>query len=207
VQRLWEHTICLTDADLRLRPLTEDDWEILRRWNSDPEVLYYCEGDEVEPRTLEQVQRLYRSISQTAFCFMMEWQGAAVGECYLQRMNLERILRAFPDQDLHRIDIMIGEKGLWRQGLGSRAIALLVGLGFHQGADAIFACEVADYNPRSRGAFEKNGFRLWNTNVEPPGSKASLTFDLMLTRKRWVERRRDAESLTAGRRSEVGLDS
>jgi len=27
--------------------MTEEDWEILLKWNSDPEVLYYSEGENV----------------------------------------------------------------------------------------------------------------------------------------------------------------
>lgn len=187
MERLWEHPVSLVDGDLRLRPLTEDDWDILLRWNSDPDVLYYCEGDDVQSYTLAEVQGIYRSVSQTAFCFVMEWQDAPVGECWLQRMNLERVLVAFPDQDLRRIDLTIGEKAYWGRGLGTRVIALLTRLGFHQGADAIFGCDIADYNPRSRRAFEKNGFELWRTNEEAPGRKAHHTYDLILTRRRWAE--------------------
>ena len=75
-------------------------------------------------------------------------------------MNLERILSRYPkEMDLRRIDLTIGEKEFWDQGWGTRMIALLTQFGFQKcNADAIFGCDVGDYNPRSRRAFEKNGY-------------------------------------------------
>ena len=99
--------------------MTEDDWDILLKWNSDPEVLYYSEGDNITSRNLEEVQGIYRWVSQTAFCFMIEVGGMPIGECWLQRMNLERILEKYPNADCRRIDLMIGEKAFWGQGLGA----------------------------------------------------------------------------------------
>src|SRR5215213_9867990 len=96
--RLREHAVTLSDSRVTLRPLAEDDWDTLLRWNNDPEVLFYSEGDDVTSRTLEEVQAIYRGVSQTAFSFMIEVDGAPVGECQLQQMNLERCLRRHPDK-------------------------------------------------------------------------------------------------------------
>ena len=52
--------------------MTENDWDILLKWNSDPDVLYFAEGDDVNSYTLEQVQQIYRGVSQKAFCFMRD---------------------------------------------------------------------------------------------------------------------------------------
>ena len=60
---------------MRLRPLTEDDWAPLLAWNNDPEVLEFAEGDDVRSRTLDEVQRIWRSISVNAHCFLMERDG------------------------------------------------------------------------------------------------------------------------------------
>src|SRR5215208_4984524 len=74
--RLCEHAVTLSDGRVTLRPLTEDDWSTLLRWNNDPEVLFFSEGDDVTSRTLEEVQAIYRGVSQTAFSFMIEVDGA-----------------------------------------------------------------------------------------------------------------------------------
>jgi len=177
---LRTHDILLKSERLTLRPLTEVDWPILLQWNSDPEVLYYSEGDDVQAYSLEEIQAIYRSVSQNALCFMIEIEGRPVGECWLQRMNLERILSQYPGYDLRRIDLLIGEKSLWGQGIGTEAIRLLTELAFNrEGADYVFAVDIADYNPRSRRAFQKNDYRMVARNPQESGSKAKVTFDLL----------------------------
>ena len=64
--KLGKHEIILHGEKVTLRPMTEDDWDILLKWNSDPDVLYFAEGDEVSVYTLEQTQQIYRGISQNA---------------------------------------------------------------------------------------------------------------------------------------------
>lgn len=124
MERLREHSVHLVDGDLRLRPFVEGDWNVLLRWNRDPEVLCYSEGDDVQAHTLQEVQSIYRGVSQAASASWGGRDGAPIGECWLQRMNLERISRAFPAMDLRHIDLEIGEKELWRaneQPLGQKA--------------------------------------------------------------------------------------
>ncbi len=120
-------------------------------------------------RTTGIIQDIYRTVSQSALCFIIEHQGRSIGECWLQRMNLERVLREYPGFDLRRIDLMIGEKALWGQGLGTEVIRLLTDLAFHhEKADYVFGVDIADYNPRSRRAFEKNDYRLIAHHPQPP---------------------------------------
>jgi RimJ/RimL family protein N-acetyltransferase len=172
--------------------MTEGDWDLLMKWNNDSKALYFAEGDDVTGRDLEDTQKIYRHVSQSAFCFIIESDGASVGECWLQRMNLERVQKRYPGLDCRRIDIAIGEKAFWGQGIGTRAIRLLTELGFErERVDAIFACEVGDHNPRSLRAFQKVGFEVCETLPQPPGFKARYGYDLILTRERYqrIERR------------------
>jgi len=99
---LRRHDVTLQKGRIVLRPLTEDDWSTLLRWNSDPEVLHFSEGDDAKRYDLAQVQAIYRGVSQNAYCFVIEFTGRAIGECWLQRMNLERILARYPGQDCRR---------------------------------------------------------------------------------------------------------
>jgi RimJ/RimL family protein N-acetyltransferase len=171
--------------------MTEADWPLLLRWNSDPEVLYYSEGDDVKGYALADVQAIYRGISLHAFCFIVEaidrYLPRPIGECWLQEMNLDRILERHPDADCRRIDLMIGEKELWGQGYGTEMIRLLTTFGFQQGADRLYGCDVADYNPRSFRAFWRLGYRVENKLPQPPGHKARFVYDLVLTRERRIE--------------------
>ena len=182
---LVTHHITLRGNRVVLRPMTEADWPVLLRWNSDPEVLYYSEGDNVQSYNLEEVQNIYRTVSQTALCFIIEYQESPIGECWLQRMNLERVLKDYPSFDVRRIDLMIGEKDRWGQGLGTEVIRLLTDFAFQQeGVDYIYEPDIADYNVRSRRAFEKNDYRLVACNPQPPGMKAHLTYDLLVKNPR-----------------------
>ena len=94
-------------------------------------------------------------------------------------MNLQRIVAQFPDKDLRRIDLMIGEKELWGHGYGTEAIGLLVEFGFQkERADAIFAPVAAD-NHRSQRAFQKNGFTC-HARIQEPDERANT--DLVVWR-------------------------
>ena len=194
--RLRAHEVVLTGRRVVLRPMTEDDWPVLLRWNQDPDVLYFAEGDDVRSHSLGDVQAIYCGVSQRAFCFVAEGAGllrpaGPIGEGWLQEMNLPRLLERFPGEDLRRIDLMIGEKGFWGRGLGTEIIDLLTQFAFEaQAADRVFGCDIADYNARSLRAFEKNGYELFNYVPQPPGHKAQVTYDVMLTRERHLRRAR-----------------
>ena len=64
---------------------------------------------------------------------------------------------------------------------------MLVEFGFEtEGADAIFAMEIADYNTRSRRAFETAGFELCDTVPQPAGAPARVRHDLVIRAERGV---------------------
>ena len=188
ISTLRAHDKMLRGKQITLRPLTEEDWDLLLQWNSDAEVLYFSEGDDVESYSLEDVQGMYRSVSRSAFCFIIESESGPIGECWLQEMNLERILQRYPGHRCHRIDLMIGEKEHWGRGLGSEVVKLLVQFAFaEQESDFVFGCDVADYNRGSQRVFEKNGFTVDSQQSEPPGSKAAYRYDFVLSRNIWAE--------------------
>ena len=169
--------------------MTEGDWDTLLKWNSDPELLYFSEGDDVSSYSLEDIQGMYRGVSQSAFCFVIELDGRPIGECWLQRMNLDRILARYPGRDCRRIDLMIGEKDLWGRGLGTDAIRALTRLGFEEeNADMIFGCGIADYNPRSRRAFQRVGYEIDAKIEYPSGRKARYGYDVVMRRDEWRSR-------------------
>jgi len=187
------HNVVLQGKRITLRALTEDDWPVLLRWNQDPGVLFFTEGDDIQSYSMADIQGIYRGVSQHAYCFVIELvgplrRGEPVGECWLQEKNLPRLLHRFPGEDLRRIDLMIGEKVLWGRGLGSEAIGLLTTFAFGtEWADRVFGCDIADYNPRSLRAFEKNGYRLFNLIPQTPGLKAEVVYDVMQTRDHYLQ--------------------
>ena len=102
-------------------------------------------------------------------------------------MNLERLLVRYSGLDVRRIDLMIGEKNLWGRGLGTEVVGLLTSFGFEvEEADVIFGCEIADYNPRSLRAFQKNGYEVESELPQAEGSKARFRYDVTLSRERYL---------------------
>ena len=152
--------------------MNEGDWAFLLKWNNDPEVMKYADHDDFGLSTVGEIQAIYRWISTHAHCFIIEAEGRSIGECWLQHMNLRRIVDQFLGQDLRRIDLMIGEKELWGRGYGTEAIALLVDFGFrYEAADAIFGIVSTD-NARSLRAFRKCGFSRHAMTHEEGGTSS-----------------------------------
>jgi len=171
---------------ITLRPLCDDDFPLLYKWNTDPEVLYWSEGPDADPddNDDEAVQAIYRQTSNAGYCFIIEVDGVAIGECLLCKMNVDYIVEKYPaSTDIRRIDILIGEKSYWNMGIGSVAVQMLVNLAFNkEKADIIYGI-TGDYNKRSGRVFQKNGFHLFlecPTNNDP--KKDSTEYHYRLTR-------------------------
>jgi len=49
---------------IKLRPMTDRDFDILLKWNSDPEVLYYADGDDVDSYSLDDIKVIYGMVSK-----------------------------------------------------------------------------------------------------------------------------------------------
>jgi RimJ/RimL family protein N-acetyltransferase len=99
---------------------------------------------------------------------------------------MERILEKLPGSDCRRIDITIGEKSFWGKKIGTNVIKVLTKFGFEEeGADYIFGCAIADYNPRSQRAFTSAGFRLLEKVKARPGMKAKWELTFIYERSRF----------------------
>ncbi|MCL2203251.1 MAG: GNAT family N-acetyltransferase [Defluviitaleaceae bacterium] len=164
-----EHNVTLHEAlrehTITLRPLSDDHLPLLYKWNTDPEVLYWNEGPNADPNDNddEVVQSIYRETSNAGYCFIIEIDGTAIGECLLCKMNVHYIVEKYPaSADIRRIDILIGEKSYWNMGIGSVIVQMLVDLAFHNEKTDIIYGITGDYNKRSGRIFQKNGFHLFS---------------------------------------------
>ena len=168
------HDVALSVDNIKLRPMSDDDFDMLLKWNSDEEVLYYAEGNVVESYSLEDIQDIYGSVSQSAFCFIIEVDEIPIGECWLQKMNLKPILEKYPNLNIHRIDLAIGEKEYWGKGIGTKVVRLLTKLGFEsETADMIFYMPY-DFNIRSCKTAERVGYKLLDKVVVTDNPKAKF---------------------------------
>lgn len=189
------HNITLyggNDIDIVLHPLCDDHLPLLYKWCADPEVLYWDTGADAQAYDSNEVHYIYGKISHSAynFLFLVEAAGVPIGECWLQKMNIEHILESYPDTtDVRRIDIMIGEKSFWNCGIGTTLIGMLVNFAFCSESTDILYAVIFDFNMRSRRAFEKNGFLL--VKSEPSNEvSANAEVDLYyrLTKEEFIER-------------------
>ncbi|MCL2408686.1 MAG: GNAT family N-acetyltransferase [Oscillospiraceae bacterium] len=169
------------EHDITLRPLCDEHLPLLYKWNADPEVLYWCEGEDVQENDADTVHIIYGNVSQAAFCFLVEVDGYPIGGCWLQKMNMKSILERYPSNaDVRRIDMMIGEKDYWNRGIGATFIGMLVEFAFSvENVDVLHVFSF-DYNVRSQRVFEKNGFRLFmRERSESPKAKEDVHFQLL----------------------------
>ncbi|MFI5046452.1 MAG: GNAT family N-acetyltransferase [Acidimicrobiia bacterium] len=172
---------------MRLRPLTEDDWDTIAVWETDPDVLWFSDGGEVRQWTIDEWKPIYRDISTSADMFLIEHNDIPVGTGWVQAMNLDFILAEHPGRDLRRIDLQLDET-VWGRRLGTRAIRLMTRHAFDTGADLVFASGIWDFNERRLRAFGACGYGLWRSIPEPDGSRSSAMVYLVCQRPDPVDR-------------------
>lgn len=188
---IFEHDITLYgDNDIILRPLTDKYLPLLYKWNSDLEVLYWSEGDDVaEPYDASTVDLIYGSVSQNAFCFLIEKNGIPIGDCWLQKMNIREILDRYPaDVDVRRIDYCIGEKEHWGQGTGTECLKMLLGFAFQAQKVDVLYIMAYDYNVRSLRMAEHAGFRLEAANPVTDSQKAKYEMLYKMSKEEYLDR-------------------
>ena len=178
------------DYDIKLRPLCDEHLPLLYKWSADPEVLYWTEGGEDIERSYgpDTVHAIYGGVSQNALCFLIEVNGAPIGECWLQKMNLDNVKAMYPESaDVRRIDMAIGEKSMWGKGVGTEVIRVLVDYAFNGEGVDVLHCFNEDYNPRARRVWEKNGFTLVLSEDLPQPQKGKLQHHFRLTRQEYID--------------------
>lgn len=182
--RLTEHKVSLRGDKSVLRPMTEYDWDIIWRWNYNPNALYFSEGRDLIKSSPNRIQEVYREISKEAFCFIIDVKNKPIGDCWLQKVNLERVLVNHPVKRCRRIDLMIGEIEFSKPAFGIDVIRTLTKFGFEEeGADIIFGCNIPDYNRRALKSFQKAGYQIYDKIKQPPESKSKYIYDVILNKE------------------------
>ena len=186
---LNEHKIILKGDEVVLHPMTEYDWDIIWKWNYNPNTLYFSEDRSLIKHSPEQIQETYRDISKDAFCFIIEVNNKPVGDCWLQKVNIERILRAHPVMRCRRIDLIIGDIEFLKPVFSIDVIRALTKFGFEkESADIIFGCEIPDHNRHSLKAFQKVGYQIYGKVRQPHGEKSKYVYDVILMKEQYQPR-------------------
>jgi aminoglycoside 6'-N-acetyltransferase len=172
-----------------LKPLSDEHLPYLYKWNSDLEVLYWTEGDDItEPYGKDTVHEIYGGVSQDGVCFFIEVNGIPVGECWLQKMNIPDVIALYPENiDIRRIDMSIGEKDYWNKGIGTQLIHMLVDFAFTVEHVDVLHCFCGDYNIRSRRVWEKNGFSLVQKVRHENSKKSEYEYQYVLLCQQNIE--------------------
>jgi RimJ/RimL family protein N-acetyltransferase len=174
--------------NVRLFPMNDEHLKILQKWNNDPEVLYWCEGDDdlAKGYTEEDIHQIYGSVSQNAFCFIINANDTRIGECWLQKMNLQYIKNMYPkNTDIRRIDMVIGEKDYWNKGIGTEIIRILIDFAFDKENVDVLHCMCNDYNIRSQRVWGKNNFSLILKEELPQPQKGKYCYHYRLLKSEY----------------------
>lgn len=179
------------EYNIILRPLCDNHLPLLYKWNSDPEVLYWTEGGEDIERSYDKdtVNAIYVNVSKDAFCFLIEINGHPVGECWLQKMNLTDVIKMYPDLDVRRIDMAIGEKRFWGKGIGTKFVEMLVEFAFFKEKVDVLHCFCEDYNLRSQRVWQKNGFKLARVDDLKQPQKGKKQYHFVLKREEYLSKK------------------
>ncbi len=179
------------DTDIVLRPLTDEHLKYLYKWYADAEVVYWADSGNAVAFSEKDIDGIYGNVSPNAICFLIEADGKPIGDCWLQKMNIPEVLAKYPGLDLRRIEVTIGEKSLWGEGIGSCVLSMLIDFAFNgENADMLY-CFVADYNVRSAKMLLRRGFQPCGRGAaEEDSLRAKWEHHYMLEKQAFIERRR-----------------
>jgi len=181
------------DIDIILQPLCDDHLPLLYKWNADPEVVYWADTDSDGTQGFgeQSVRGIYGSVSQNAICFLIEANKIPIGDVWLQNMNIPEVSKMYPDLDVRRIDVSVGEKEYWGKGIGTQFIGMMVDFAFYGENVDVLHCFVGDHNIRSARTLIKNGFReVMRKESESDKTKEKEEIHFALTKQEFIERRR-----------------
>jgi RimJ/RimL family protein N-acetyltransferase len=142
-----------------LRPAERTDIPTFVRWFNDVETTSFLSARAPMGTALEErwFERMLEAQGKDGYLFVM---------CLLEN---DRAIGTIGFFDIDHVDgnagvgIMIGDKSLWGQGLGTDGLGALLDFGFGQLRLERIWLEVYDFNERGRRSYEKCGFVLEGT--------------------------------------------
>ncbi|MGE5558044.1 MAG: GNAT family N-acetyltransferase [Bacillota bacterium] len=169
-----------------LRKMVKEDLPKVIRWNRDPELDKYMDGD--YPRDLSEAEHLFWAERRHPGIqkFIIEAGGISIGD-------MEMVHIKWPAKEAE-IRIRIGEKEYWNMGYGTTAVDILLEKAFREmGLEHIYL-RVYDFNLRAIRCYEKCGFRkmgILRRSRPSARQKAWKNIVLMSVNKAvWSKRRR-----------------
>ena len=141
----------MSEAQVRLRPITEADLPDYVEWLNDPEVTQFLQTE--GPVTLEDEKAWFQRVNgpdSGERNWAIEVDGRHIGNCALHLHESGQIAG---------FGIIIGDKTQWSKGYGSAALRELLRIGFEEmGLQRVHLTAFAG-NTRGIRCYEKCGFR------------------------------------------------
>ena len=153
----------LRKGDIRIRPLSEDDFSLMFQWLSDPRVLEFYGGRDLA-YTPELLREHYEeSFEDEGFRVILEYRGIPVGYGQIYRLSGEMFgeyAYSDPGFPVYAMDQFIGEPEYWNRGIGTEYLkAVCEYLRDEKGTGAVLV-DPHQENRRAIRAYEKAGFRI-----------------------------------------------
>jgi len=158
----------IREHDLAIRLMRDDetDYELMSTWLTNPRVLEFYEGRD-NPLSLSKIKQKFSPRilgKETVTPCLISLDHSAIGYAQFYPITEETkseyaIAPATDIFSFYATDQFIGEPNLWNQGIGTRAVSLLLRYLFEsKNARKIFTDPHSD-NPRAIRCYEKSGFK------------------------------------------------
>lgn len=161
--------------EVRLRPLRREDLSRLHRWYQAPELWQHLVRDFTPRREDDALLYMERWLSPSEIELRLGIEVVDGGEARLVGVAfLSPLDRAAGSAELHA---MIGDPAERGRGVGRKAVAALVGIGFGLGLRRIHL-KVLETNTAARRTYEACGFRV--TGRDPPAVKDGRAVEVLI---------------------------
>ncbi len=155
--------IDITDNDIRIRTLNENDFPLLLKWLSNERVLEFYEGRD-KKYTLEEIKKHFsEKWEDEVFRVIIEYKGTPIGYGQIYKMYDE----LYDDYNYPRsneivygMDQFIGEPDYWSKGIGTKYTKIVFDfLKKERNVDAVIL-DPHQNNSRAIRMYQKAGFRI-----------------------------------------------
>lgn len=155
--------IDITNGDIRIRSMTDEDLPLMLKWLTDARVLEFYGGRDIH-YTPETLREHYSEVWDTVYYrVIFEYGGGAVGYGQIYKLYGELYEEyRYPQtgEIVFAADQFIGEPGYWNRGIGTRYMrSVLEYLKTEENADAVIL-DPQKSNARAVRAYEKAGFKI-----------------------------------------------
>ena len=155
--------IDITNGDIRVRSMTDDDFPLMLKWLTDERVLEFYAGRDTH-YSFETLKSHYSEVWDTVYYrVILEYKGHAIGYGQIYQLNdalYEEYRYPKNGEKVFAADQFIGEPEYWSRGIGTRYMQTILDfLKTVEHADAVIL-DPHKENTRAIRAYEKAGFQI-----------------------------------------------